>query len=251
MKNERDRLIARLERQVNHWKRLHSRELKKRMTEETFVEECKDVLSVAEPLVSYPKPSSKGGWKPHDGVLLFSDCQIGEKIQKKETGYQDYNFKVFDKELKNLYLGLVNITNIHRHAYKVDTLNILGLGDYVEGTGNIFRGQGSRIVTDVVEQALDKGVPLIADFFRNLARNFREVNVYSVVGNHGRLRKKDEDLSYANWDYVLMRMVKEVLRDIPNVKMFVEKCWWRIVDIQGWQFYMEHGDAIQKYMRLP
>lgn len=249
--NETERRVKKLDHQVRYWKRKHKREFKRRLTEETFVEECKDILSVARPLKTLPAIKPKGNWRPHDAVLLFSDCQIGEKVQKKETGYQDYNMKIFEKQLQNLYQGVNEITNIHRHAYRVDRLNVLGLGDFVEGTGNIFRGQGSRIVTDVVEQALDCGVPLISGFFRNLARNFREVHIYSVVGNHGRLRKKEEDLFYANWDYVLMRMVQEVLRDIPNIKMYVDKCWWRIVKIQGWNFYMEHGDAIQKYMRLP
>lgn len=233
------------------WKKRFTQEQKKRWTEEDFVAECKDILATVKPLKPLKIPEPKGNWRPHHAVLMFSDCQIGEKVQKKETGYQDYNMKVFEKELERLYSGLIHITNIHRHAYKVPRLHILGCGDYIEGTGNIFRGQGSRIVTDVVEQALDCGVPLISNFIRSVARHFDEVIVDSVMGNHGRLRKKDEDLMYANWDYVMMRMIKEVLRDIPNIKMNVDKCWWKIVNIQGWKFYLEHGDAIQKYMRLP
>ncbi len=246
-----EKLLRRSQAGERNWKRKYEAEQKKRWTEEDFVGECKDILATARPLRAIKKAESKGIWKPHGAVLMFSDCQIGEKVQKKETGYQDYNPKIFEKELERLYEGLVDITEIHRHAYKVDKLHIFGLGDYVEGTGNIYRGQGSRIVTDVVEQALDWGVPAISNFFRSVARHYDEVIVNSVVGNHGRLRKKGEDLHYANWDYVTMRMVKEVLKDVPNIKMNVDKAWWKIVNVQGWKFYMEHGDAIQKYMRLP
>ena len=167
------------------WKRRFTREQKKHWKEEDFIEEVKGILSVVKPLKPFKQIIPKGHHKAHEAVLMFSDLQIGEKVQKKETGFFDYNFKVFKKELKNLFVAINNIVNIHRKDYKVDKLNIFMLGDLVEGTGNIYRGQGSRIVTDVIEQALDVGIPEITRFVQGLAANFKEVYVTGVVGNHG------------------------------------------------------------------
>lgn len=121
----------------------------------------------------------------------------------------------------------------------------------VEGTGNIFRGQGSRIVTDVVEQALDVALPEITRFIQGLAANFKEVYFTGVVGNHGRPRKCGEDLAYVNWDYVVMKMLQHMVGPIPNVKSDIDKVWWRIAEVAGWRFYMEHGNQIVRYQQLP
>lgn len=250
-KADLEKELRKAKRGTRYWKKKYNREYEKRMTEEDFVEECKDILSASEPLRPLKRVVATGEHRLHDSANLLSDMQIGEKIQKKETGYQDFNPGVLKKQVERLYEGLMTIVDIHRRSYEIKKHNILSLGDLVEGTGNIYRGQGSRITTDVVEQALDFGVPLISNFIRSVAQNFDEVYVPCVVGNHGRLRRKDEDLLYANWDYVLMKFVKEVLSHVKNVTVDANKCWWRIIDIQGWKFYMEHGDAIQKYMRLP
>jgi len=237
--------------QAKHWKQKSEKEFRKRIKEEDMIEDLRGMLSVAKPLKALPRAKLKTKHKQQEAVLLFSDAQIGERTQKKETGYVDYNVDIFKKEVERLYTSILNILERHRKDCPIEKLNILMLGDVIEGTGNIFRGQGSRIETDVVEQVLTYGIPIITNFIRSMARYFKEIYVPCIVGNHGRIRNKGEDLAYVNWDYVCYQFIKQVLSDIPNVKIEADKCWWKIVDIQKWKFYLEHGDAVQRYMRMP
>jgi len=234
------------------WKRRFEKEQKRRFSEEDFIDELKSVMSAVKPLPPLPDYVPKGSHKPHEAVLLFSDSQIGEKVQAKETGFWDYNFEVFRQELKNLFVAINNIAGIHRNDYRVDKLNIFFLGDIIEGSGNVYLGQGSRIVTDVYEQAFDVAIPEIAAFIQGLAKNFKEIFVTGVVGNHGRIRRKDEDLSYVSWDLVVYKMVECMLKGLSNVSFDIDKRFQRIVKIFDWNFLLEHGNkGIVRYLRLP
>jgi len=241
---------SRLKYQIKYFQEKLRREQEKRYNEENLIEELKTVLSVARPLKAFPRKSFKGEHQEQEAVLLFSDCQIGEKIQKKETGYLDYNIEIFEERLKRLYNSVLNIINRHRKDCDINNLNIFMLGDLVEGNGNIYRGQAPRLATDVVEQVFN-GQQMIADFLRSMARYFEKIVVSCIVGNHGRLRGKDEDLEYVNWDYVLYRNLQQILSRVKNIEFRVDKRWWRIEEVQGWKFYMEHGDRIKKYMTIP
>ena len=236
---------------ASYWKKKLNAEIKKRVTDEMFLEEIRQIIFSVKPLPPLEPASHEGAHRPHEAVLLFSDCQIGERVQNKETGFGEYNFKVFGRELERLYVSLMNIIEIHRKDYPVENLNIFMLGDIVEGTGNIFRGQGARIVTDVVEQCLDVGVPLITSFIQSLSRHFKNVKITCVPGNHGRLRKKDEDLTHTNWDYVSYRVLQMTTKEIPNVMWDITKQAWKLTKIFNWQFYLEHGDNINRYMQIP
>lgn len=218
----------------------------KKWKEKEFLEELKTVLAVQRPLKPFRIPKLECGHKAQEAVLLFSDCQIGEKIQKKETGFIEYNIKIFEQRLKKLYVSLVNIVERHRKDHPVDCLNVFMLGDIVEGTGNIFRGQGSRIVTDVVEQS-EEGVKMISNFIRSLARHFKEIKIVAIPGNHGRVRKKGEDLTYVNWDYMIYFILKHILSLHENIDFELIKQWWKIAEVLGWKFYLEHGEYIYKY----
>lgn len=235
--------------ELKYYKNKYEAEVKKRYNDERFIEEIKSALHVVQPLKPYKYARTPKKHKEQELVLLFSDCQIGEKIQKKETGYRDYDIEEFGKRLKSLYTSVLNITDRHRKDCDINTLNIFTLGDIVEGRA-IFRGQSSRVTNDVVEQMF-RGQEMIANFIRNLAKHYKKVKVPCIPGNHGRVGMKDEELAWVNWDYVIYRNLEQILKRVKNVEFDVDKKWWKIVSVQGWRFYMEHGDRIKKYWSIP
>lgn len=235
--------------ELKYYKSHYGQELKKRYNNERFIEEIKSSLSVIKPLKPYTYKTLETEHEPQDLVLLFSDTQIGEKVQKKETGYADYNIDIFKERLENLYISILNITERHRKDCPIDTLNVFMLGDMVEGR-QIYRGQSARITTDVVEQMFE-GQEAIANFLRSLAPRYKKINVPTVPGNHGRIGRKDEELTYANWDYVMYRNMAQILSNVKNIEFNTDQTWWKIVDVQGWKFHLEHGDNTPKYLRMP
>lgn len=235
--------------EAKFYKSLYEQEKNKRISEERLVEKLKTALHVVKPLKAYPRTIPETSHREQELVLLFSDCQIGEKIQRKETGYLEYNIDVFERRLEKLYTSVLNITERHRKDCGIDNLNVFMLGDIVEGR-QIYKGQSSRVTTDVVEQMF-RGQELIAGFLRSLSRYYDNIKVSCVCGNHGRVGKKNEELTHVNWDYVIYRNLQEILRNIGNIRIDVDKKWWKIVNVQGWKFYLEHGDRIKKFWQIP
>jgi len=84
-----------------------------------------------------------------------------------------------------------------------------------------------------------------------LAKHFDNINVPCVVGNHGRVGQKDYNLSHVNWDYIIYKNLEQILSPQKNIKFDIGKEWYKIVSIQGWKFYIEHGDRIKSYMNVP
>ena len=237
--------------QAKFWKKKYEQEKAKANFETHIIDELKSALIVAKPPEPMPIVQPKTEHKSQEAVLLFSDAQIGEKVQKKETGFFDYNVDIFKQELHNLYVSLLNIVNRHRTDCRIDKLNIFFLGDIIEAGGQeIFKGQSARITTDVVEQMFEAQY-LIAEFVRSLSAHFVEVYCPGIIGNHARVGMKDQHLSYVNFDYILYQNLKQILSQVPNVKIDADKCWWKIVEVQRWKFYLEHGENIKRYMRIP
>ena len=245
-----ERLLKKSEYRTNYLSKKLTHEVEKRWDEDKLVEELKGMQSIVKPLKPYSRPKRDSTHKDQDLVLLFGDCQLGEKIQVKETGYKPYNIDIFKQRLDFLYESVMNITDRHRKDFNIPNLNIFMLGDIVEGS-KIFRGQGSRIETDEVEQMFE-GQEMISNFLRSLARNYDHISVPCVYGNHGRVAdRKDQDLGYVNWDYLVYRNMKQILSGVKNIDIKVDKSWWRIEEVGGWKFHMEHGDRIKRYMQIP
>lgn len=242
MKNNDEKLKY----ELKFYKQKYGEEKHKRLSEEKLLEQLKTVLSVQKPLKHLYKPPKKKIHAPQEAILLFSDCQVGEKIQKKETGFLEYNIDIFAQRLNKLYSSLLNIIARHRKDHPIYNLNIFMLGDIVEGR-KIFTGQSARITTDIVEQMF-KGQALIANFLRSLAPHFQKVKIWCIPGNHGRVgEKRGEELAYVNWDHILYRNLEQILSQINNIHFNINQQWWQIVDIFGWKFYLEHGEMLKKY----
>ena len=63
---------------------------------------------------------------------------------------------------------------------------VLALGDIVEGE-LIFPGQSHLIDSSLYRQVTVDGPRIMHTFFSILLENFKEVEVYWVIGNHGAL----------------------------------------------------------------
>jgi predicted phosphodiesterase len=222
------------------------------LDEQAFVERCKDLLTTLPPIKSrYTPPEGRRDdtYKPQEMALIFSDCQIGEKTDMDETGLGVYNMDVFQRELTYLGSKVIKITDMHRKSIRLDNLNIFMLGDMVEGE-QIFKGQGSRLEDNVMKQFFT-GLDSISGFLRDLAPEFRQINCYCIPGNHGRVNAPDESKFYVNWDFMLYRFLEEKLKDVKNLKFDIPTRWWNVVDIQGWKFFITHGNDIQRFMGMP
>jgi hypothetical protein len=248
-KENLEKKVKKLEHQVSHFKRQANKFEKAMLTQDNFVDRTKEIISVLTPPSSYKPRKYK---KPHteqDLVLMFSDCQIGEKIEYKETKLDSYNMRIFGQRLERLYHSLLSITGRHRSDTPINRLNIFMLGDIVEGE-QVFRGQGTRLEDNVMKQFFE-GMYQVSNFLRGVSGEFQNVDVHCIAGNHGRINKKDESKFYVNWDFLMYKYIAEALKDCKNVKFEIPWSWWDIKKVKGWKFYLTHGDDLRRYMGIP
>jgi len=130
--------------------------------------------------------------EPEEMTLLWSDSQIGQFVDQKESGgLGSYSVDIFLQRLEYLQVSLKKIFEIHLDNTPYPVFNIFFLGDIIEGS-TIFPGQDRQTDLDAVRQVMF-AVDRIAEFLAWAAALYPwQVKCFCVVGNHGRIGKKGE-----------------------------------------------------------
>lgn len=196
-------------------------------------------------------PNMRAQHDPEEMVLLWSDSQVGQVVDQRESGgLGSYNTDIFRQRLEYLQLSLKKIFEIHVSNTHYPTFNIFFLGDIIEGT-TIFPGQQRQTDLHSVAQVME-AVDKIAEFVAWIAGQFPwAVRCYCVVGNHGRIGKKGEESPLNNLDYLVYWIIKERLRNYSNVRFEISESWYMIVQKLGWRFLLIHGDDTRGWMGVP
>lgn len=213
-----------------------------------FVREVVDML----PTLRTPKPYKARRLarqtKEQVAVAMLSDAQIGECILPEETGgLGEYNIKIFEQRLRTNFEALVRVVELHRKVSPIRKLVIPLLGDIIDGH-NIYKGHNANLELNAVDQLL-QGVVLIAQYILSLSAHFEEIELVCIPGNHGRIGEGEK--FHVNWEYIFYCLLEEKLRDHKQIKFIRPKAWWAIHNILGWNFFMVHGDDINRYFGIP
>lgn len=199
-----------------------------------------------------PKPPSyqKTDRQEERAILEFSDLHFGEKVDRVETGFADFNYGVCVQEMEQLKRSIAHLVDMHRRIRPVNTLHVFGLGDWITGQ-NIFAGQSWRVDMHVIAQVL-KAWQDVTCFLNWLTTVFEYVEIDAVAGNHGEIRAGEPPPWAANFDYLIYQMCAESHKANPRITWRIPERWWTVVDVLGWKYYLNHGKGYGKrYMRFP
>lgn len=201
--------------------------------------------------LSYNPPKlarSKKSYSAEDMALIYSDSQIGEKSTLQDTsGLSEYNWDIFKNMRAKLEEKVLLMRDIHTHAYNIETLWILGAGDYLTGEA-IFANQAHYIDQIVVDQVFF-GAAEIAIMIKHWAMTFPKVKIIMVSGQHGRGPKEYHWRS--NWDYVFAKVLQLLLKDVKNCEVVVAESALCAFEIRGHVFLLNHGTEIRSWMTVP
>lgn len=200
---------------------------------ELIVEAIKEAV---EPIPYMPYKIRRKYNEEEELCLVISDVHIG-KITKT------YNIDVFKKRLTILWEVLLSIKDI----LKIDTLNILFAGDIVDGEG-IYPTQSFHIDRGAVRQIFEVGVPEITNSLIMLAKEFSQIHVFCVPGNHGSMKYKDEA---SNWDIIFYESCRIATQNYSNIRWHISYDWNIRYNIFNWKFEMIHGHQIKQYLHVP
>lgn len=211
-----------------------------------FREAYSESVNIA-PIKVKPKKSSKK--YEEVAVLHLSDIHFGKKTDT-------YNFSVASERMEYLFQSVIRVTEIRRHAAKIDKCRLYLGGDFVEGDG-IFPGQAHEVDQDLVDQAIKNGPEVIADGIMTLLENFQSIHICGVPGNHGRVSKTHA--KRLNWDslfYETLRLIfnkvkesKRITWDLPLDRK--AKNWFAVDNVLGWGCMIVHGDQVRGQLGFP
>lgn len=213
----------------------------------------------AESIASLPKVKAPGpiilnpkDRKTTESAVLVGSCwHIGETINKEEMGgLNEYNFDIFVRRLQFLVGKAIKFTRQNMAMYNFEELHVLLTGDMVSGIIHEELAETNDLT--IVEQAT-LGAFVTAQAILELAQAFPKVKVTCVVGNHGRIgpKKYFKHKQSVSWDYVFYTNLALLLKKQPNVSFNIPKSFWALVNIQGWNFLVMHGDLIKSWGSIP
>jgi len=176
---------------------------------------------------------------------VISDVHVGEMTEKRlASGFSHgYDTPTFRKAADTHEEKLMRFTDIYRSGFNIDKLVVNFLGDIVTGE-LIFQGQGLQIDSIITEQVFE-AANRFSSMFANWADNFKEVEIYCMHGNHGRIGRKDEAHQLSNLDRIAYYFVRERLRDYKNITMHIADSPNMIVQHGDRNFLLQHGDHVK------
>lgn len=236
-------------------RRVHERLLQERASLEMLTDAIRDAVRSV-PYVEVPRfadTSAAYTFDEEEACLLLGDLQVGETVDIEGTGgLGHYNKDVFLRRAATLELKVERILSGHQQYQPIKVLNIFGLGDFVEGM-TIYPGQLSHIDLDVIEQIFH-GANRVAQMIIYWLGLVDHINLFGVLGNHGRIGRKGELPTTANLDYLFLKHLELLLKEyIEAGRITAEfpKTWFQLVERQNHRFFIVHGDDIKGWMSLP
>ncbi|MCK4690148.1 MAG: hypothetical protein KAT41_07630 [Candidatus Marinimicrobia bacterium] len=182
-------------------------------------------------------------------LQMISDFHYGLRVRPVEIGGMfEYNAKVAKRELDYLLLKTCRI--LEYYPNRPDTLVITLLGDMIDNA--IMRdNQMAMIELQITDQIMGV-VELFTDYIITLSKYFKEIKCFGVYGNHGRITQSVKGAHPKdNFDRIVYWSIKERLKGLDNISLEFTEAQHMLIDVEGWRFWLEHGDTVRSWAGIP
>jgi len=182
-------------------------------------------------------------------LQMVSDFHYGLKVKPVEIGGMfEYNSKVAKRELDYLLMKTCRI--LEYYPNRPDKLVIAFLGDMIDNA--IMRdNQMASIEFQITDQIMGV-VELMTDYIITLSKYFKEIKCFGVYGNHGRMTQSVKGAHPKdNFDRIVYWSIQERLRGIDNITLEFTEAQHMLIDVEGWRFWLEHGDTVRSWAGIP
>jgi hypothetical protein len=187
-------------------------------------------------------------------LLVLSDWHAYEVVKKERTqGFNEYNAEIFARRAKRVIDTAISITKRMEagNGWQVDSCVVAANGDFISGT--IHDVERHSDAPNVV-MAVYGCAATLACALRDLAGQFRKVEVMCTSGNHGRLpdhKKMSAKDPTRNWDTMIYLLAEAMLRDCKNVKFYIPDSYVISYEIGSKRFVQYHGQGIKSWASIP
>ena len=192
-----------------------------RSKEEQYVEALEVAVldnfrNLSLPKITVPPYSKKRGAK-EICVPILSDVQLSKVTPT-------YNSEIAEERVLLYADKIIKLARLHKATTPVDKCVVLAVGDIIEGE-LIFPGQAHEIDSSLYRQVTVDGPRIFYNFFAKLLKEFKEVEVVWVIGNHGALggRSRRDYNPETNADRMLGRILETMFANEKRIK-FASTC---------------------------
>lgn len=214
-----------------------------------MVDELESCITAFDPLPA-PKIYTGGTKIEEHLVMVLSDEHADELIDPIQVGgLERFDFKVALCRAEEYVDTTIKFTKQTLANYNFKNLTIFCLGDATSAEihGAITRSEYGNVFRNCLAIGQMRALML-----RDLAAHFERVNIVCLSGNHGRRTpKKDYHGAMNNWDYLVSEVAKLHCADIKNLHFQIPDCFSVIVEVEGFGFWLAHGDDIKSWNGIP
>jgi predicted phosphodiesterase len=211
------------------------KEAEKDTLEEKILEEVGDWLET--PVVTYPAIKPLAGTTHNEGlVLVLSDLHIGEIVEASQTSGNGYNYAIMRSRVNAL------LSELLAYPYQSDKITVLSLGDQL--VGQIHNANAENGLMNSLLEAVD----VFKHILRVLSDMYKQVDFYSVTGNHERLTEKPHSNinKHLDYNYLFEEMLQRAT-SYDNVSFYSTRTGYLSLKINGANIFAFHGDTLRSY----
>ena len=187
-------------------RRQEAAELRKMLASESRLQRyetiLRDVLTAYSPTeLVVEGPRHEDDAPVHEYTVILSDWHVGQATRIEETGgIYEQDVSTTRQQVFKLWNALASIHDVESRGRKITKLNILAIGDFVDGDD--MRPSQHRKVEDVITVQTIQAFDLLVWFIRQALQRFEFVDVDFVGGNHDRLSRKAGDAGLGELSYI-------------------------------------------------
>lgn len=171
--------------------------------------------------------------------IVLSDLHIGADINGEETGSCSFGRT---EEARRLAKIVKEVCNYKKEYRKFTELNIILLGDLIQGT----LGHDPRDGAELAEQYC-RAIHLLGQAIGIFSSQFKKVNIYCNSGNHDRITTRHPGRAihskYDSYATMLCYSLMKSCSNLTNVNFEIPKTPYVLVPIFDKKVFAWHGDT--------
>lgn len=179
-------------------------------------------------------------------ISLLSDIHGDETVERESVlGLNEYNPSICETRLNNYFANLVKLISHHQKNYHINKHILAILGDVIGGWIHPELQQTNSKTPIEAVRWLQK---IILGGLKYLNDNLQvdEIEVYCVIGNHGRITPKKQFSNgvTTSYEYLLYHNIKDVieLMGLTKIKIIIPLSPSVVVNIFDNNYLFTHGD---------
>jgi hypothetical protein len=191
--------------------------------------------------VKIPKPAKSAHKKKMTIEALISDTHYG--LQTKS-----FNADVARSRMQQYTATFLAEADRYSKNYNVEVFNILLNGDIIQSATMHKDSEKSSHLTNAQQLAVATE-SLFFDFLLPIAKTGKVVNVIGTGGNHDRedSQRSTVDPGTSYYTFTIYKALENLCRaaGLANVEIDIPEAAYRIYEIYGSHFLVEHGDLMK------